>query len=671
LFLFLRKFYEDYCFFLDVSLCESLIPLISELKQVLFAINIDNPVFDIISNKQQQINEIDTSGDNKQSKISPLPVIINNNDNNDIIPPSTTATTTKKIKQKRKNNVVVMDDDDNNSNNINSSTFYNKPLLSQSVKSSQLIINNGSIREEVYNNNSPPIEDDSPSTINNNKNDEQRSSTEYNNNNNDDDDDCFNDNDSLSSKTTTKSLKERSPASPNSSFTILTNPIKYNRLSSSLSASSLTSHQQATFDQNQNISGSLNDRVARINSLARKIQNKIKRNGSELSIESSGTNFDTDDIYSMTTNDNLIPINNNRDDTTQTGSLNSELSNDLSTTATRRESVRPPINHESLSIDELRQLVLTMIQRKDQLTESNQKLTETVNIEQERCRLIYDKLEAQQKDAKLQQEFNETKLKNLENENKLLKDQLKKYVSAVQMIRSNNNNNSNNQSSSKQINETLSSVDTFIMPAVNTTLQRDYSYEADQYEAKLIQVAEMHGELMEFNSRLHRILNFRTMQVDKLREELTQLRGPLPSEYNQSDASIIESDPESLNQIGSPLINIWIPSAFLRSDKTGSHHVYQIYIRIKDEEWNIYRRFSHFFNLNEKLKQKYPFITGVKFPKKRTLGNKDVKFVEERRKMLQQYLRETINKITQLDKDLNMKPCRQTISKAIPFLRYF
>lgn len=37
----------------------------------------------------------------------------------------------------------------------------------------------------------------------------------------------------------------------------------------------------------------------------------------------------------------------------------------------------------------------------------------------------------------------------------------------------------------------------------------DYHYEAQQYEEKLIQVADMHAELMEFNARLTLQLNDR------------------------------------------------------------------------------------------------------------------------------------------------------------------
>ncbi len=84
----------------------------------------------------------------------------------------------------------------------------------------------------------------------------------------------------------------------------------------------------------------------------------------------------------------------------------------------------------------------------------------------------------------------------------------------------------------------------------------------------------------------------------------------------------LESDIASLTNSNLPLINIWIPSVFLRSEKSGSHHVYQVYIQIKNEEWNIYRRFSHFYNLNNQLAEKYPVISTISFPKKKAIGNK-------------------------------------------------
>jgi sorting nexin-29 len=47
-----------------------------------------------------------------------------------------------------------------------------------------------------------------------------------------------------------------------------------------------------------------------------------------------------------------------------------------------------------------------------------------------------------------------------------------------------------------------------------------------------------------------------------------------------------------------------------------------VYVRIRDEEWNIYRRFSHFHSMHAKLRRKYPIVATVAFPKKKAIGNK-------------------------------------------------
>lgn len=142
-------------------------------------------------------------------------------------------------------------------------------------------------------------------------------------------------------------------------------------------------------------------------------------------------------------------------------------------------------------------------------------------------------------DAKASGNYSEARIQNLEGENKLLKDQLKKYVSAVQLIRSSNNSNMTT-SQVTPAEQTMTAL-----PAVNENLQRDYSFEAEQYEKKLIQVAEMHGELMEFNSRLHKIINFKTVQVEKLKMELTELRGPVNEwiEYNFNKKNSFQTEP--------------------------------------------------------------------------------------------------------------------------------
>ena len=54
----------------------------------------------------------------------------------------------------------------------------------------------------------------------------------------------------------------------------------------------------------------------------------------------------------------------------------------------------------------------------------------------------------------------------------------------------------------------------------------------------------------------------------------------------RSQISVTSSDIPTVR----PLINIWIPSVFLSGSASTTHHVYQVYLRIRNEEWNIYRR---------------------------------------------------------------------------------
>ena len=49
---------------------------------------------------------------------------------------------------------------------------------------------------------------------------------------------------------------------------------------------------------------------------------------------------------------------------------------------------------------------------------------------------------------------------------------------------------------------------------------------------------------------------------------------------------------------------------------------FQVFIRIKDEEWTVYRRYSEFYELHVKLKKKAPIVNTFCFPPKKALGNK-------------------------------------------------
>uniref|UniRef100_A0A8D0P6I2 PX domain-containing protein n=1 Tax=Sus scrofa TaxID=9823 RepID=A0A8D0P6I2_PIG len=187
---------------------------------------------------------------------------------------------------------------------------------------------------------------------------------------------------------------------------------------------------------------------------------------------------------------------------------------------------------------------------------------------------------------------------------------------------------------------------------------------ASSYERKLIEVAEMHGELIEFNERLHRALVAKEALVSQMRQELIDLRGPVPGDLSQTSEDQSLSDFEISNRA---LINVWIPSVFLRGKAANAFHVYQVYIRIKDDEWNIYRRYTEFRSLHHKLQNKYPQVRAYNFPPKKAIGNKDAKFVEERRKQLQTYLRNVMNKVIQVVPEFAASPQKETLVQLMPF----
>ena len=135
---------------------------------------------------------------------------------------------------------------------------------------------------------------------------------------------------------------------------------------------------------------------------------------------------------------------------------------------------------DNLSLNELREVVLAMIHRKEEIESKNKNLIEIYNEEKQKNKGLQEKANNLEKETKHIKESYHGKLQNLEHENNLLKEQLKKYVSAMQMIRSGD--------------EAFSTVDTVNrdkipnIPSLKENLHRDYSFEAEQYERKLIQV---------------------------------------------------------------------------------------------------------------------------------------------------------------------------------------
>ncbi|KAG1676004.1 Sorting nexin-29 [Nymphon striatum] len=314
-----------------------------------------------------------------------------------------------------------------------------------------------------------------------------------------------------------------------------------------------------------------------------------------------------------------------------------------------------------LTETDLKQVVYTLLQKKDESEEQIRSLRHLLDQEMELSSSLRIQLEELIKlnEAKIEKE--QCRIQALFRENEVLKHQLKKYVGAVQMLKRD----------TVQAHEVLCSTNDPQVPILPQNTPIDHEFEAMEYEKKLIQVAEMHGELMEFNERLHKTVILKENTIKRLKEELVDLRGPLPDDGQTSDEDIVsdasDNDTSSLSLSVRTLINIWIPSAFLTGHSNDTHHVYQVFIRIKDLEWNIYRRYSHFNILHQALRKKHKIVNTFNFPPKKAIGNRDAKLVEYRRQRLQHYLRRVINYVVQNTTELANNPSKDTLITLMPF----
>ncbi|XP_063082630.1 sorting nexin-29 isoform X4 [Cavia porcellus] len=310
---------------------------------------------------------------------------------------------------------------------------------------------------------------------------------------------------------------------------------------------------------------------------------------------------------------------------------------------------------ESMTISELRQAIVAMMNRKDELEEENRSLRNLLDGEMEHSAVLRQEVDTFKRKVAEQEERHTMKVQALARENEVLKVQLKKYVGAVQMLK--------REGQTAEVVPNLWNVDGEV--TVPEQKPGEVAEElASSYERKLIEVAEMHGELIEFNERLHRALVAKEALVSQMRQELIDLRGPVPGDLSQTSEDQSLSDFEISNRA---LINVWIPSVFLRGKAANAFHVYQVYIRIKDDEWNVYRRYTEFRGLHHKLQNKYPQVRAYNFPPKKAIGNKDAKFVEERRKQLQSYLRSVMNKVIQMVPEFAASPKKETLVQLVPF----
>ncbi|KAL7333668.1 tRNA (guanine-N(7)-)-methyltransferase (tRNA(m7G46)-methyltransferase) [Mucor circinelloides] len=152
-----------------------------------------------------------------------------------------------------------------------------------------------------------------------------------------------------------------------------------------------------------------------------------------------------------------------------------------------------------------------------------------------------------------------------------------------------------------------------------------------------------------------------------LKKSKTMFRQDLQQiQYQKSQYELQESE----NVLMPNRSQVNITSATIGSDKNGEFALYVIEIQQLGADgnyasgWIVARRYSEFFALHQKLKERYPAVRHIEFPAKWPLLKLQKPFVEARRISLERYLRKLVD-----DKDIcNSQEFRSFLSQQNIFV---
>ncbi|CAI7990456.1 Sorting nexin-29 [Geodia barretti] len=324
----------------------------------------------------------------------------------------------------------------------------------------------------------------------------------------------------------------------------------------------------------------------------------------------------------------------------------------------------------TLSPEELREALLAMVKTKDELDEANKQLEEDLRmVRDERDRLATALTRSQTQLTSLQSAH--LPQHALERENDILKEQLKMMVQRRDSLRFGDStpipgDSTVENSTTYEDEELLSS---------GTVATRPRPPGSTPSNNKLSEMADMHGELLELNDRLQRDLALKDNYITKLINTIQEAGLQVPV------VTRAQSPPPSTTDESQDVVSVWIPSVIKRGRGPEAHHIYQVFVRIRDQEWNVYRRYAEFREFHKQLQQCIPEIASFHFPPKRALGNKSAQLVEERRQKLQDYLRVVMRLCTeprvvqgkrrrhQLDPIMKKDIDRDTLQDILPFFK--
>lgn len=119
-------------------------------------------------------------------------------------------------------------------------------------------------------------------------------------------------------------------------------------------------------------------------------------------------------------------------------------------------------------------------------------------------------------------------------------------------------------------------------------------------------------------------------------------------------------------------IVLTIPNFTLRGYGSDTHHEFEVKVSVNGEAWTIFRRYKRFREFHQEMKKKYPEVAVLVFPPKKLFGNKSDKFLEERRKQLENYMKNVFEVVPRnTNCPLNNKKilCKQDIIDLSSFFK--
>ncbi|XP_070179569.1 kinesin-like protein KIF16B isoform X2 [Littorina saxatilis] len=174
---------------------------------------------------------------------------------------------------------------------------------------------------------------------------------------------------------------------------------------------------------------------------------------------------------------------------------------------------------------------------------------------------------------------------------------------------------------------------------------------------------ERDKERQDREKEIQKLKSSHERELRQLRAKLEQSNGLSKSNpYGNAGApdSSMENRRKLVRQLSTvgppPTVEVTIPNYALRGAGRDSHYEYEVKMKIGDESWSVFRRYSKFRELHQTMKKKHPNVEILVFPP-RKLFHKTERVAAERRVMLEQYLSNLVE-LCQRCKDSPLHPER-------------